>query len=79
LKNSLVGCEVNIRSHPAHKDGLNVVIPAGTQSGDTLTIQGLGMPVGKGFGDLFVKVAVKVTDAEKKSLEMSKAILQSLF
>jgi len=79
LKNSLVGCEVNIRSHPAHKDGLNVVIPAGTQSGDTLTMQGLGMPVGKGFGDLFVKVAVKVTDAEKKSLEMSKAILQSLF
>jgi hypothetical protein len=37
------------------------------------------MPLGTGFGQLFVKVMVKVEEGERKSLENSKAILQSLF
>lgn len=77
LAESLIGCERTVRSHPAHKDGLQVVIPCGTQNGDVIVIKGLGMP--GGFGDLYVKVAVVASDSEKKTLENSKAMFQSLF
>jgi DnaJ family protein A protein 2 len=79
LKESLLGCERTVKSHPGHREGLTVAIPCGTQSGETITVAGKGMPLGTGFGDLFVKVSVKVEEAEKKSLENSRAILQSLF
>jgi molecular chaperone DnaJ len=79
LTESLLGCERSVKSHPAYKDGLTVTIPCGTQSGETITVAGKGMPLGTGFGSLFVKVAVKITEEERKSLENSKAILQSLF
>ena len=79
LKESLLGCERSIKSHPGHKDGLTVVIPCGTQSGETITVASKGMPLGNVFGNLFVKVTVQITDEERKSLENNKAILQSLF
>ena len=84
LAESLLGCERKIGSHPGHP-GLQVVVPCGTQNGDVVVIKGLGMPlstaghVAGSFGDLYVKVAVVVSDAEKKTLVNSKAIIQSLF
>lgn len=84
LAESLLGCVRVVRSHPAHTGGLNVDIPAGTQSGEVICVKGLGMPfagagAGADFGDLLVKVTVRVSDAERNTLEKHKVILQSIF
>ncbi len=84
LGESLIGCKRSVKSHPAHQAGLSIDIPAGTQSGEIVTIKGLGMPlptgtVAGGFGDLLVKVTVRVSAEEKKALETHKVILQSIF
>jgi molecular chaperone DnaJ len=104
LAESLLGCVRVVRSHPAHTGGLNVDIPAGTQSGEVVCVKGFGMPFssvsgaggaaagpkeagpmasGAGaapeFGDLLVKVTVRVSDVERNTLEKHKVILQSIF
>ena len=79
LGESLLGCSRTVKSHPAHPTGLSVDIPAGTQSGEIVVIKGLGMPTAGGFSDLLVKVTVRASDAEKKTLETHKVILQSIF
>jgi DnaJ-class molecular chaperone len=66
---------------------LNVDIPAGTQSGEVVCVKGFGMPfagpmgsaAAGDFGDLLVKVTVRVSDAERNTLEKHKVILQSMF
>jgi DnaJ-class molecular chaperone len=80
----LLGCSRSVKSHPAHTAGLSIDIPAGTQSGEIVTIKGLGMPlptgtVAGGFSDLLVKVTVRASAEEKKALETHKVILQSIF
>jgi molecular chaperone DnaJ len=80
LGESLLGCTRVVKSHPAHSNGLSIDIPAGTQSGEVVTIKGLGMPlIQGGFSDLLVKVTVRPTESEKKVLETHKVILQSIF
>ena len=79
LSESLMGFSRVIKSHPAHSDGLTIDIPAGTQNGEVITISNKGMPVSGGFGDLYVKVHIKVELTERKALETHRAILQSIF
>jgi len=79
LSESLMGFSRVIKSHPAHSDGLTIDIPAGTQNGEVIAISNKGMPVSGGFGDLYVKVQIKVEMTERKALETHRAILQSIF
>ena len=79
LAESLLGCERTVASHPAHKDGLKVEIPCGTQSGEVICVKGTGMPFAGGFGDLYVKVAVKASDKEKEALVLNRPVIQSFF
>ena len=62
---------------------LQVMIPAGTQSGTALRLNGKGMPRvgGKGKGDLFVVVEVRtptdLTDRERSLLQELAALQQT--
>ncbi len=81
LAESLLGCKRGVKNHPGFPD-MSVDIPAGTQNGETICVKGKGMSVAGGaaaFGDFLVRVSVKVEETERKTLENSKAILQSLF
>ena len=75
LVESLLGTKRTVKSHPAHTDGLEVVIPAGTQNGEVLCVKGKGMP----SGDLFVRTEVRVSETERQKLETHKVLLQTLF
>ena len=80
LAESLLGCKRGVKNHPGFPD-MTVEIPAGTQNSETICVKGKGMSVSGGvaFGDFLVRVTVKVEEAERKTLENSSAILQSLF
>jgi DnaJ-class molecular chaperone len=81
LKDSLLGCRREVKNHPGWTTGLSIDIPAGTQSMEVICVKGKGMPLKDSGekGDVLVKVVVKCSDDERKTLENSKAILQSVF
>jgi len=80
LSSSLLGCTETIPTHPAHPNGLAVVIPAGTQNGEVLRIPGEGMPQKSGGrGALHVTVMIIVMAAERLVLQNKAAQLKSLF
>lgn len=74
LADALLGCKRVVVDHPS--GSVEVEIPCGTMSGETVIVSGKGMI---STGDLLVNVTVRATDAEKKTLEANKAILQGLF
>lgn len=79
LKGSLLGCTQSLQTHPGHPAGLNVVIPAGTQNGDVLRMDGEGMPQKRGGrGALHVTVGVIVSPAERILLKEKEAQLRDL-
>jgi DnaJ family protein A protein 2 len=75
LKESLLGSKRTIKDHPGFLKGLEVDIPAGIQNGEIVVLEGKGMPT----GHLFLHISVKVKEEERKQLQSSKAILESLF
>jgi len=80
LKDALLGCSEKMDTHPAHPQGLVIEIPVGIQHGDTMVIDGEGMPRrGGGRGALRVTVSVRTTDAERATLKANKEALQAMF
>jgi len=80
LKGALIGCTETILTHPAHPNGLVVVIPAGTQNGEVLQIIGEGMrQKSGGRGALHVTVVITVTALERAMLKDKVAQLRELF
>jgi DnaJ-class molecular chaperone len=71
LAESLLGCVVQLDSHPGYDEGLFVRIPAGSFQGDTYCLSGFGMPIpgniGK-YGDLYIVVEVSVKPSDRKLL-----------
>jgi DnaJ-class molecular chaperone len=79
LKGSLLGCTEVLQTHPGHPAGLPIVIPAGTQNGEILRIDGEGMPQKRGGrGALHVTVGVSVSPAERLVLEEKASELRDL-
>jgi DnaJ-class molecular chaperone len=77
LAEALVGCKRVVADHPGGP--VEVEIPCGTMSGETVVVNEKGMLSAQQKGDLYVHVTVAATSAEKKTLEANKAILQGLF
>ncbi len=78
LQESLLGCKRVVKNHPGYTEGLVVDIVEGVQNGEVICVKGKGMR-GKMQGDLFLHVSVNVKEEERKVLQTSKAIIQSLF
>ncbi len=80
LKDALLGCSEKMETHPAHPQGLVVEIPVGIQHGDTIVIDGEGMPKkGGGRGALRIGVSVRATNAERAVLNSNKDALRLMF
>jgi DnaJ-class molecular chaperone len=80
LEDSLIGCVKKVMGHPAHPNGLDFSIPAGTQTTDEVRVKGKGMPDKRGgFGDMIVRVSVTITKDDRAVLEKNMTLLQTLF
>lgn len=80
LKESLLGCKRVLEGHPGFPDGCTVEIPAGTQNGETIVLEGAGMiRRDGGKGSLRTVVSCITTPEEREVLMSQKGILSGLF
>jgi DnaJ-class molecular chaperone len=83
LSESLLGCRIKLDGHPGFDEGLYVEIPPASFEGDVYCLSGLGMPIRdktNEYGDLFIRIRVKVSNDERKELAMhGKETLDSIF
>ena len=80
LRDSLLGCKRTLEGHPAHPKGLVVDVPPGTIRGDTVIIQGEGMPC-RGTakrGNLQLIISMDVTDSEKALLKSNAPMMRTI-
>lgn len=81
LSEALLGTHCVLQGHPAYPNGIKVDIPAGTMNGDTVIVEGEGMPF-RGTtrkGNLHVSMSVEVKESEKKALLKNSELIASLF
>lgn len=81
LSEGLMGTKCVIKGHPAHPNGLTLDIPIGTMKGDTVVVEGEGMPC-RGTtrrGNLNIIISLEVKPEEKASLVKNKELIASLF
>lgn len=90
LKESLCGCHVALKGHPAVGGGdeeIQVSVPRGIQNGQEVFVAGRGMPkrgfdasgASKGHGHIYLKVNVVVSEAEQRILTESEESVAALF
>ena len=83
LSESLLGCTVQVNSHPGYDEGLFVKIPAASFHGNRYCLSGFGMPIpgniGK-YGDLFIIIDVVISPMERTLLATKgRELLSPLF
>lgn len=80
LRDSLLGCQKTLEGHPAHPKGLVVDIPPGTIRGDTVVIQGEGMPCRSTVkrGNLQLIISMEVSAAEKELLRKNAPMMKTI-
>jgi DnaJ-class molecular chaperone len=62
LSESLLGCVVKLEDHPGYDEALYVHVPPGSFQGDTVFLQGFGMPIPGAIGqhgDLLIRVEMR--------------------
>ena len=68
LAESLIGCVIQMDTHPGYDEGLFIKIPAGSFHGDTYCLTGFGMPIPGhigSHGDLIIHINVTVKPVER--------------
>jgi DnaJ-class molecular chaperone len=81
LAEGLLGTKCIIKGHPAHPNGLTVDIPVGTMRGDTIIVEGEGMPR-RGTtrrGNLNISILLELKPEEKASLLRNKELVARIF
>jgi DnaJ family protein A protein 2 len=81
LQQSLLGCTKLLQGHPGFPEGLEITVPVGTVNGETVTVNGKGMPkkTSGDFGTLRVRVTVTVSEKERDALKRNNTLLQAIF
>jgi DnaJ-class molecular chaperone len=81
LGESLMGCKKSLKGHPGYPDGLEIDLPCGTQNGETLKFMDKGfIKKGKqGYGILYCKVNITVSDKDKEILARNEPLLKAMF
>jgi DnaJ family protein A protein 2 len=81
LMESLLGCQRMLHGHPGHPKGLVVVIPPGTLRGDTITVQGEGMPRRGNAqrGNLQLTIAMDLKQEERDALTKNVEAIKKIF
>jgi len=81
LSEGLLGTKYVLSGHPAHPNGLTIDVPIGTMHGDTVIVQGEGMPC-RGTtrrGNLHVSISLEVKPDEKTRLIQNNDVIARLF
>jgi molecular chaperone DnaJ len=80
LKEALLGCRRVLDGHPGFPAGCEIEVPVGTQNGETVVVDGVGMiRRDGGKGALRIVVEVKATETEKEALRKSQEALLGIF
>jgi len=71
---ALLGCELTVKN--VDGNDIMVKVPIGVQHGNSLRIQGKGMPIvnSSGFGDLYVDIQVEIPKLSSEQLDLIKKV-----
>jgi DnaJ-class molecular chaperone len=80
LTECLLGCTRILYGHPAHPQGLTVTIPPGSNTGDSITVTGEGMPFNGSTqkGNLYLLIHLEVKASEKEILAQKQEALKAV-